>query len=71
MLLIFTGITKAENLFIGLQTGYFSPSNKVFKEVYGSGFYFSGELGIDVWKKTSLFFGIRHFSKKGELSYTK
>ena len=71
ILLILPGMIRAENFFAGLQTGYFSPSNEVFKEIYGSGFYFSGELGIDTWKRTALFLGLRYFSKKGELSYTK
>jgi hypothetical protein len=33
ILLILPGMIRAEKIFAGLQTGYFSPSNEVFKEV--------------------------------------
>lgn len=47
---------------------YFSPSEDMFKTVYGGGPNYGGEIMVSLWKGISIHFGASVFSKKGEMT---
>ncbi len=61
--------TKKEkkNTFLA-RVDYFSPSEEMFKTVYGSGPNYGGEIMVSLWKGISIYFGASVFSKKGEMT---
>jgi len=71
VILFILGTLNAQDVSIGLETSYFIPSNQTFKDIYGGGIQYGGELSVDVLKRFSIWFGSSYFSKKGELSFTK
>lgn len=62
-------VTKKEkkNTFL-VRVDYFSPSEEMFKTVYGSGPNYGGEIMVSLWKGISIHFGASVFSKKGEMT---
>ena len=61
----------AADYMIELKTSYFTPSEQAFKDVYGSGMTFGGEVGITLWKGFGIWAGGDYFSRKGELTFTE
>lgn len=58
---------EKKNTFL-VRVDYFSPSEDMFKTVYGSGPNFGGEIMVSLWKGISIHFGASVFSKKGEMT---
>jgi len=50
---------------------YFIPSEKVFKDIYGGGMMYMGEINIAIWKSLELWIGGSYFLKKGKLTFTE
>jgi len=48
----------------------FRPNDKVFREIYGSGIYYGGEIDLGLTSNIYLWAGIDYFSKKGKLTFT-
>ena len=49
---------------------YFTPSEKAFREIYGSAFMGGGEIEALVFKNVDLWFEFNYLKKTGELSIT-
>ena len=62
---------QASDVIFEVKTGYFLPVESAFKDIYGGGVIYGAKLTIGVWKKLSIWMEGSHFSKRGELSYTK
>jgi hypothetical protein len=62
---------EKRNNYIKAGVNYFSPPEKRFKDVYGGGMTYSGEVGVGIWKGLKLWMGGGYFTKKGELFFTK
>lgn len=58
---------EKKNTFL-VRVDYFSPSEDMFKTVYGSGPNFGGEIMVSLWKGILIHFGASVFSKKGEMT---
>jgi len=70
-LLLLSGAAAAANVVVELKAQYFSPSDQAFRDIYGGGIMYGGELSIGVWKGLEVWLGGSYFSKEGELSFTK
>lgn len=68
---LLSGLAGASHYMIELKIGYFSPSEQVFKDVYGCGMTFGGEVDIALWKRISVWAGGDYFSRNGELTFTE
>lgn len=68
--LLLSGFIYAENFSIEAKGSYFSPTEAVFKDIYGGGFTFGGEFTVRIWKNLQLWFGGNYYSGDGELTYT-
>lgn len=49
---------------------YFQPSDNIFKDIYGSGMAYGGEIGIRIMDWVSLWAGADFYSQTGELTFT-
>jgi hypothetical protein len=50
---------------------YFMPSEQAFKDIYGSGTMYGGEIDIGIWQNFELCISGQSFTKKGELTFTE
>lgn len=50
---------------------YFQPSDENFKEIYGGGTFYGGEIGISFWKGIGIWAGGHFFNKKGKTTFTE
>ncbi len=50
---------------------YFTPQEQSFKDLYGSGPAYGGELGIRLWKSLDLWLVGNHYSATGSLPQTQ
>ncbi len=66
-----SGLANATDFIVELKVHYLSPSEKAFRDIYGGGMMYGGELSVDIWKELAIWFGGSYFSKKGELTFTK
>jgi len=71
VLLFVSGSAHAVDIILEFKTQYFSPSDEEFKDIYGGGVMYGGEVSIGVWKGLELWFGGSYFSREGELTFTK
>jgi len=72
-LALFAGATPrlaAERVSLEVKAGYFMPTEKVFKDVYGSGLAYGGEVGVNLMSGLSLWAGADYYNKKGKLTFT-
>lgn len=69
--LLLSVIASAGEVMVKLNGSYFHPVDKAFKNIYGGGVMYGGELDIGIWKNLELWIGGSYFSKKGELTYTR
>lgn len=65
------GPVKERRRYIKVGVNYFRPSNQIFRNIYGSGVMYRAEIGIGIGRDLELWMAGGHFSKKGELSFTK
>jgi len=65
-----SGVMYAKNIRIEAKARYFIPSEQAFKDIYGSGIMYGGEIGVSIWNNFELWVIGSYFSKKGELTFT-
>ncbi|MFB0564315.1 MAG: hypothetical protein ACETWK_01385 [Candidatus Aminicenantaceae bacterium] len=70
-LILFSGLLSAKGIIFELKGSYFSPSEKAFKDIYGGGITYGGEVTFDMWRNIELWLGGSYFTKKGKLTFTK
>ncbi len=68
---IVLGISYGLDIKIEIKGGYFYPSEKAFKDIYGGGFSIGGEISVGVLKNLSIWVGGNYFTKKGKLTFTQ
>jgi len=57
--------------FIEAKISVFNPTDKVFRDIYGRGMSFGGEIIVSLWEGLGLWIGGDSFSKKGKLTLSK
>lgn len=50
---------------------YFQPSDEAFKDIYGSGMMYGGEISIKVWEWISIWAGADYYSEAGKTTFTQ
>jgi hypothetical protein len=50
---------------------YFMPSDQGFKEIYGGGTYFGGEIALNVGKGVGIWAGGHFFTRKGKTTFSQ
>lgn len=50
---------------------FFSPSDQAFKQIYGSGYYFGGEITLAIVKGFGIWVGASFYSKDGLTTFTQ
>jgi outer membrane protein W len=65
------GTSRAEGLSIEARGAYFSPTDKTFREIYGYGMSWGGELSFAISKRTAVWAGGDYYSKVGKLGLTE
>jgi len=71
ILIFSTGIALGADIRLELRGNYFSPSENAFKDIYGGGMMYGAKFSIGIRKNLLLWLEGSHFSKKGELTFTK
>lgn len=66
-----SGLANATDIIIELKTHYLHPSEEKFRDIYGGGLVYGGEVSIGIWRGLEVWFGGSYFSKTGELTFTK
>lgn len=69
--ILLTGSLCATDIMVELKGSYFHPSERAFRDIYGGGLMYGGEVSIRAWKRFYVWLGASSFSKKGELTFTK
>ena len=70
-IIMFSTLSHAGTFFIEAKGNYFQPKDQAFKEIYGNGTSFGGEIGITLGKGIGIWAGGHYFSKKGKLTFTE
>lgn len=65
------GLARTEGLTIQARGLYFHPSDQVFRDIYGNGISWGGELGFKLTKRIGVWAGGDYFSKVGKLVITE
>lgn len=65
------GCIKAESLTIEARGLFFVPTDQVFRDVYGSGMSWGGELGFKISERIGIWAGGDYYSNVGKLPYTE
>lgn len=65
------GLARTEGLTIQARGSYFHPSDQVFRDIYGNGISWGGELGFKLSKRIGVWAGGDYFSKVGKLVITE
>jgi len=68
---LLSGLANASDVIVELRAHYLHPSEKAFRDIYGGGMMYGGEVSIGVWRSIEVWFGGSYFSKKGKLTFTK
>lgn len=71
VLLLISVSAGAANVLVELKAGSFSPAEKAFRDIYGGGFQYGGEINIGISKRFDLWIGGSYFSKNGKLTFTQ
>ncbi len=61
------GLIRAESLTIQARGSYFNPTDQVFRDIYGNGMSWGGELGFRLTERIGVWAGGDYFSKVGKL----
>lgn len=69
--ILLSGLANAADFIVELKIHYLHPSEEAFRDIYGGGMMYGGEISIGVWKGLDVWLGGSYFSKKGELTFTK
>ncbi len=57
-------------LTIEAKGSYFYPTEQAFKDIYGGGLMYGGEISLGIWKNLEIWVGGYYFSRYSELTYT-
>ena len=68
---MFSSLTYADGFFIEAKGNYCQPTDQYFKDIYGSGITYGGEIGIILWKWIGVWAGGDYFNKKGKMTFTE
>ena len=68
---LLSGLAIAADFIVELKAHYLHPSEETFRDIYGGGVMYGGEISIGVWRGLDVWFGGSYFSKTGELTFTK
>jgi hypothetical protein len=49
----------------------FQPTEEAFKNIYGGGLSYGGEVDISIYKGLAVWFGAEYFTKTGETTFTR
>lgn len=69
--ILLSGMANASDVIVELRAHYLHPSEEAFRDIYGGGMMYGGELSVGIWRGLDVWFGGSYFSKKGELTFTK
>jgi len=69
--ILLSGLANAADFIVELKAHYLHPSEEAFRDIYGGGMMYGGEVSIGVSRRLDVWFGGSYFSKKGELTFTK
>lgn len=69
--LVLSSLLNAKGFRIELNTGYFYPSEKAFRDIYGNGLIYGLDISKNIWKEMELHLDCKYFSKKGKLTFTQ
>jgi len=69
--LAFAGPAASEGLSIQARGAYFSPTDKIFREIYGYGLSWGGELSFSISERGAIWAGGDYYSKVGKLGFTQ
>ena len=69
--ILLSGLANAADFIVELRAHYLHPSEEAFKDIYGGGMMYGGEISIGVREGLDVWFGGSYFSKRGELTFTK
>ena len=61
----------ASDLSIKIFSLYFIPSENAFKDIYGNGTEFGGEIKYSFWTNCGIWLSGSYYEKQGELSFTR
>lgn len=70
-IILLSGMAMASDFMVELRAHYLHPSKKAFRDIYGGGLTYGGEISIGVWRGLDAWIGGSYFSRKGELTFTK
>ena len=71
LIVFFTVVcAQAGSVVMEVKGNYFYPREKAFKDIYGGGLVYGGEISVGIWKNLDIWIGGYCFSKNGELSFT-
>ena len=65
------GFFRAESLTIQVRGSYFRPTDQFFRDIYGNGTSWGGELGFRFTERIGVWAGGDYFSKVGKLIFTE
>ncbi len=65
------GTARAEGLSIEARGAYFSPTDKAFREIYGYGISWGGEISLSLSGRMDVWAGGDYYSKVGKLGLTE
>lgn len=58
-----------DGFLVEVKGSYFQPKDKYFKDIYGNGLSYGGEIDISLWKWISLWGGGHYFTKIGRMTF--
>jgi len=70
-ILLAAGQAFSADFYMEAKGAYFRPLDSVFREIYGSGAAYGGELGFNFKSGIGVWMGGDYFSKTGKLTYTE
>jgi len=70
-LILLSTVINAAEYRAEISGGYFFPSEKAFRTIYGTGLMFGLDIGRNIWKDMELHLQVRYYSKTGQLTFTK
>lgn len=65
------GTARAEGLSIEARGAYFSPTDTAFREIYGYGISWGGEISFSLSERMAVWAGADYYSKIGKLGLTE
>jgi len=69
--LLLFGFTYAGEVIIEVKAAYFNPSEQAFKDIYGGGRMFGGEVSVGIFEGFSLWLGGSYLTRDGVLTFTQ